>query len=153
MGLPSDPWRNPDFVRRRPPPVQRAWRSGRKRVFSVLLATAGLYAVWSLVAGQHGILEIWAQGRREAEVRAEIAETKERLAELDRKFEDIELAVEERARVEYGYTEPNELIFVDSTAVASGRSGVGRRGSGRTGARGSGGAGTRDGPGARPGQP
>jgi cell division protein FtsB len=89
----------------------------------VLLATAGIYAVWSLVAGQHGILEIWAQGRREAEVRAEIAETEQRLAELDRQLEDIELAIEAKARTEYGFSEPNELIFVDSTAVGVRRGG------------------------------
>ena len=134
MGLPSDPWRNPDFVRRRPPPARRAWRSGRKRVFGVLLATAGIYAVWSLVAGQHGILEIWAQGRRIEEVRADIVETDLRLEDVNRQLEDIKLAVERTARLDYNYTEPNELIFFDSTAVGS-RKGAGRRGSGGEGTR------------------
>ena len=125
MGLPHDPWRNPEFVRHRPKPVQRAWRSGRKRVLGVLLITAVLYAVWSLIAGQHGVMEIAALGRDEARLRGEIAAADARLAEVNGKIENIELTIEEKARVDYGYVEPNELVFVDSVAVGADSAAVG----------------------------
>ena len=125
MGSPYDPWRNPEFARHRPKPVQRAWQSGRKRVFSVLLITAGLYAVWSLTAGQRGIVEIAALGREEARLRGEIVAADARLVEVNRKLENIELTIEERARVDYGYVEPNELVFVDSVTVGLDSAAVG----------------------------
>lgn len=121
MSLPNDPWRNPELTKP-PKKAHRAWRSGRNRVFGALLITGALYAGYTLVAGEHGIVKIWKQDRTEQRLRDEIDATDERLQELDRRLENLDHTVEEKARIDHGYVGPCEEVYVvegaDSSAVS-----------------------------------
>ena len=118
MSLPNDPWRNPELTAA-PKKAQRAWRSGRNRVFGALLITAVLYAGYTIVAGEHGIVKIYAQGRTEQRLIGEIEASDGRLRELGARLENLEHTIEEKARIDHGYVGPCEEVYVVEGADSS----------------------------------
>ena len=110
MEFPHDPWANPELAKARPK-GRPSWRSGRRRVLRVLVATGIAYAIYTLIAGEHGIVRIRALEREEARLRAEIAATEARIREHQDRLDHIDRTIEEKARIEYGYIGPNEISY------------------------------------------
>jgi cell division protein FtsB len=110
MSWEQDPWMNPEFRMARRS-QQRDWRTGRKRVITILACTIVVYAVYLLVGGEFGIWRLHALQKEETRLTGEIAIAQERVDLLKRDLANIDETREREAREGFGMAKPNELIY------------------------------------------
>jgi cell division protein FtsB len=110
MSWEQDPWLNPEFRMARKS-QQRDWRSGRKRVLTIIGLTIGLYGIYLLVGGEFGLWRLQALEKREGRLAGEIASAQERVDLLKRDLGNINETREREAREGFGFARSNEVIY------------------------------------------
>ncbi len=110
MSWEQDPWLNPEFRMARKS-QQRDWRSGRKRVLTIIGLTIGLYGIYLLVGGEFGFWRLQALEKREGRLAGEIASAQERVDLLKRDLDNIDETREREAREGFGFARSNEVIY------------------------------------------
>jgi cell division protein FtsB len=121
MNWEQDPWMNPEFRMARKS-QQRDWRSGRKRILTILGFTIGIYAIYLIVGGEFGLWRLLALQKQEVRLAGEIAEAQGRVDLLKRDLQNIAETREREAREGFGMARSNEVIYeiVPRDSVLSG---------------------------------
>ncbi len=124
MGWQADPWTNPELKLPRRGPARGVLRSGRSRIVTALVLTAGAYAAYTLIGGELGLARLFALRREEARLGEEIAVERERVAALEGQINNLKRTRENEARTKFRMARPNELIYEvvegEADSVASG---------------------------------
>jgi cell division protein FtsB len=110
MNWEQDPWMNPEFRMARKS-QQRDWRSGRKRILTILGITIGIYAIYLIVGGEFGLWRLLALQKQEVRLAGEIAEAQGRVDLLKRDLQNIAETREREAREGFGMARSNEVIY------------------------------------------
>ncbi len=134
MGREQNPWNVPGGVyapRRRLSGSQsrgglrpRGNGGGFRWLWALAVCLVG-YAAWGLIFGDHGIVHLRKLAAREAALKAEIAETRDRVDQLKAEAANLDRTRESRARLEFGMLRGNEINYQVSADSGAPRSGDG----------------------------
>jgi|GEM_PF-5804178 len=132
MSWEQDPWAVPGgaYMPSKRGSSRRDGRGGGLRWLWLLVACFAGYAGWTLVFGEHGILTLRRLAAREVALKAEIAQTHERVQQLETEVSNIDETRQRRARLEFGMARKNEIIYLP--APADSVNGGGGSGGGQT---------------------